>query len=153
MPAKRKKEKITASYFTWLLGTRKGIYFADGRSNVKDLGRHSLGTRDKQEALRLLVRLDLVKAVESGRADRSLLETPESAVLSLEQGLNLYLAHVGRPAVLGGATLKTVARYRAVLAKFLPFAHKAGIQHWHSVTKKILESYGAWLDDEGYDYA
>jgi integrase len=153
MPAKRKKEKITAMYFNWLLGTRNGVYFADGRSNVSDLGRHSLGTRDRQEALRLLVRLDLAKAVASGRAARSLLEAPECDLLSLEEGRKLYLAHVGRAAVLGGATPKTVARYRAVLAKFLPFAQAAGVQHWQSVSKKLVASYGARLDDEGYDYA
>lgn len=153
MPGRRKKERVIGRFFTWLLGNRNGIFFADGRSNTTNLGRHSLGTRDKDDALKLLVRLDLVKAVEHGRADRVLLEPQSSDALSLEEGQRLYLAHVGRPPVLGGSMPATGKRYRAVLNKFVPFAHANAISAWPQVSKAILEAYGAWLDDEGYNYA
>lgn len=52
VPKKRTKEEIQCRYFRWLLGTRNGVYFADGRANMPSLGRQSLGTRDRAEALR-----------------------------------------------------------------------------------------------------
>lgn len=41
MPKARKKERIAAPHFIWLLGQRHGIFVADGRSDKTDLGRHS----------------------------------------------------------------------------------------------------------------
>ena len=54
LPKKRQKEEIPCRYFRWLLGRRNAVYSADGRSNAVNLGRHSLGTRDRIEALRQL---------------------------------------------------------------------------------------------------
>lgn len=151
MPAKRQKEKITARYFNWLLGARSGIFFADGRSNSPhQVGRHSLGTRDRRDALEQLARLDLVKAVEFGLADAALLSELKEKRLGLEEGKNLYLTHVERPPVLGGASKSTAKRYRAVFAKFIDFARQEGVRHWQDVSKKLLEAYGAWLDDRDY---
>ncbi|HEY7422864.1 MAG TPA: tyrosine-type recombinase/integrase [Gemmataceae bacterium] len=60
MPRKRKKEQIRGQYFLWLVGIRSnGVYYADGRSNKQDAGRHSLGTRDRETALQQLAQLDL----------------------------------------------------------------------------------------------
>jgi integrase len=153
MPAKRKKERIICQFFSWLVGQRGGVYVADGRSNAVNVGRHSLGTRDRDEAVQRLSRLDAVKAVEFGLAPRCILEKSEAAVLTLDEGRQLYLKHVGRAPILGGATASTVKRYRAVLDKFLLFAQEQGVRHWHEVSKNSLESYGAWLDDHDYDYA
>jgi integrase len=150
MPAKRKKEQIACQYLRWLLGKRDGVYTADGRSNPADGGRHSLGTRDRVEALKLLSRLDKVQAVELGLADRAILAGDEPDRLTLDEGRRLYQKHVQRPPVLGGATAETWKRYRAVLNKFIPFAQREGIHYWQIVTKRLLESYGAWLDDEDY---
>src|SRR5207253_3071894 len=35
----------------------------------------------------------------------------------------------------------------------IPFAQKEGAWHWQHVSKKLVEGYGTWLDDEGYSYA
>jgi integrase len=154
MPAIRKKERIVGRYFSWLIGKRNDVFVADGRANhPNDLGRHSLGTRDRQQAMERLARLDLIKGVELGLADRSLLDAVPDAFLSLDEGRRLYLEHVRRPPVLGGAGESTQKRYRAVLDKFIPFAHKEGVRNWQSVTKKLLEAYGAWLDEENYSLA
>jgi integrase len=151
MPAKRKKEKIAGHYFTWLLGSRNGVFFADGRSNhPHQVGRHSLGTCDRQEAMEQLKRLDLVKAVEFGLADRSQLNAESEEAISLEKGRDLYLKHVERPPVLGGTGKSTAKRYRPVFAKFIPFALEEGVRTWQSVSKRLLEAYGAWLDDQDY---
>jgi integrase len=153
MPTKRKKERIVGRFFVWLLGQRNGVYVADGRSNRQPLGRHSLGTRDYQQALTELQRLDLVQAVTHGLADKHLLDGNRTAVLlSLEDGRRLYDAHVGRPRVTGGAKPATPKRYRAVFDKFLPFARGKGVTTWNGVSGALLHAYAAWLDDEGYAY-
>src|SRR3954452_9628568 len=111
MPKKREKEAFAGRYFRWLLGSRNGVFFADGRANhPHDLGRHSLATRDRQEALDLLTRLDLRKAVEFRLADPALLTDKTDNLLALEQGRALYLTHVERPPVLGGAGKTTSKR-------------------------------------------
>ncbi len=151
MPKTRKNELIQSAHFRWLLGERNGVFFADGRSNRSNVGRHSLGTRDRAEALSLLGRLDLFKAVEFGLADRRLLdEEVDATVLSLEKGRELYESHVRRPRVTGGAKPKTLQRYKAVLDKFLAFAKSKGITSWNGVTRRVLEQYAGHLDAEEY---
>jgi integrase len=152
MPAKRKKERIVGTHFVWLLGQRSGVYYADGRSNQQPAGRHSLGTKDRAEALQALQRLDLVRAIDLGLADRSLLAAmPEQ--LSLAEGRRLYLEHVNRPRVVGGARPASAKRYRAVLDKFEAFAVDEGIRSWNQVSRATLQAYAAHLDDDGYAYA
>ena len=102
MPKKRNKERIVGRYFLWLLGQRGGVYTADGRSNQISAGRQSLGTKNYQEALEAVQKLDLVMAVKLGLADRSLLDEPDSRLFGLEKGKDLYLEHVQRPRVAQG---------------------------------------------------
>lgn len=148
-----RKSRFLGTYYTWLIGQRNGVYFADGRSNQPDLGRHSLGTRDRREALDQLKQLDLVKAVENGRADRSLLADATScAQLDLEEGRRLYDEHVRRPRVTGGAKPTTAKRYRPILNKFLVFARTKGVAVWNAVSARLLQEYAAWLEDEDYAY-
>lgn len=153
MPKPRKKKEIQCRYYRWLLGQRNGVYFADGRSNTPSLGRQSLGTRDKQEALDLINELDVKMAVKYGRADQSLLDTESIQLLELETGRKQYEKHVKRPAIAGGPRPSTAKRYRAVLDKFLPFAKNQGLQYWNEVTDETLNEYAAWLDGEAYAYA
>jgi integrase len=152
MPKKLSKQRIVGKYFIWLLGQRDGVYTADGRSNRIPAGRHSLGSKNYQEALDAIQQLDLVMAVKLGLADRSVLDEPESSLLGLEKGKDLYLAHVQRPRVAKGTKPGTPKRYRAVLQKFLDFAAKQGLTYWNQVNKQVLEQYAAWLDGEGYAY-
>jgi integrase len=154
MPAKRKKERIVGAYFNWLLGRRSSeVYFADGRSNRPRLGRHSLGTKNYGEALEALKRLDLLLAVEAGLADRAALRFPLPRLLSLAEGRRLYLEHVNRAQVAGGARPASAKRYRAVLDKFEQFAQRRGVTAWNQVTAVILEGYAAHLEKAGYAYA
>src|SRR5207248_1912246 len=125
----------------------------DGRSNRQNLGRHSLGTRDRAQALEKLKRLDLVKAVEFGLADRRSLDHQPADVLSLEEGRRRYEDHVARPPVTGGVKRSSAKRYRAVLDKFLTFARGEGITAWSQVRIDVLKRYATWLDDKGYAYA
>ena len=68
MPRKPNEPPIVCDHFIWYLRRKStGVYFADGRINSQfNLGIPSLGTRDREEALRRLRELDLQKAVEFG---------------------------------------------------------------------------------------
>ena len=75
MAKPRKYERFTCKYFSWTLQTRNGIYWADGRSNLRNAGRHSLGTKNRDEAMEMLQRLDLTIAIENGMAAPEAVET------------------------------------------------------------------------------
>jgi integrase len=150
MPRKRKSTLIHGTFFKWKLRIREGIYWADGRSNPQSAGRHSLGTREREEALESLQQLDTVRAVELGIADESILKPAEPNSLSLEDGVALYQRHVERPAIAGGASPETSKRYRAVYDKLLPFLKRRHVLNWKQVGKAQILEYAAWLDDEGY---
>jgi integrase len=152
MPKQRKNELIMGRFFNWKLFQRKDVYWADGRTNPKSGGRHSLATKVYQEALDNLRHLDAVKAIEVGLADESILDQGGVEQLSLDHGVDLYRAHVQRPLVTGGASPGTWKRYRAVFDKVLPYWKQRGMQSWNQVRKANLESYAAWLDGEGYAY-
>lgn len=152
MPKKREHDLIACQYGNWLLWRRGGIWQADGRANSPPRGRHSLGVADRYDAIEALRQLDRVKAVELGLAPASILLQPAADTISLARGREIYLAHVGRPRVAGGAKPATPKRYRAVLDKFGPFAVRLGLSTWNQVTANTLLEYAAWLDGEGYAY-
>lgn len=54
--------------------------------------------------------------------------------------------------ILGGATPSTRKRYKAVFDKFSKFLVAEGVSSWEEVTKRTLESYGAWLEYNEYAY-
>lgn len=152
MPKKRLAEFITARFYRWRVKRRGRIFVADGRSNIPALGRHSLDTDNYTIALEALTKLDLLCAIQNGKA------SPHEAIapvktLALLEGSRRYQEHVARPKIVGGAKAKTSKRYRAVFDKFIEFATSEGIQFWNEVTRKVLEAYAAYLDDEGYAYA
>lgn len=153
MPKPKLKEEIQGRYYRWLLGQREGVYFVDGRSNTPSLGRQSLGTRDREEALKDLEQLDLEMAVRQGRAAAHLLQTETQQIQSWAQGRQLYEGYVQRPRVAGGPRKSTAKRYRAVLDKFIKYAELQGRRTWNEVNRQLLDGYAAWLDGESYAYA
>ena len=150
MPRKRKHEQVRCTHFTWVLVLRNGTWYADGRSNTPDAGRHSLGTKDKQEALRLLPELDRVRAEDLGLVPRSAEGSRQGRPLPLDEGRNLYERHIARPRVAGGVRASTQKRYRAVFDKFLPFAESRGVTVWNGITGQLLTDYSAHLESIGY---
>src|SRR5262245_6344383 len=149
MPAKRKKEKIVGAYLCWLVGRRDGAFYADRRPNKLNAGRHSLGTRDRREAVEVLKHLDLVRAVELGLAPPNVLAAESSHTLSLADGRRLYEEHVQRPRITGGAKPSSAKRYRAVFDKFVRFAQNAGMTSWNQVSNQTLQQYAAYLEGKG----
>ena len=150
MPKKRKNDQVKCSYFLWRLISRHGVWYADGRTNIPNAGRHSLNTRDKKQAIELLSELDRVRAVEVGLAPKTILPMAKGTPLTLEGGRRLYETHLRRPRVTGGVKPSTVKRYKAVLDKFLPFAAARGVTVWNGVDADLLTAYAAHLEDEGY---
>ncbi len=150
MPKPRKNEKIRCTYFAWTLRQRNGIWYADGRSNTVDAGRHSLDVRSKQEALQRLAELDQMRAEDLGLIPRSArLESPTTP-LSLGEGRKLYEQHVARPRVTGGVRKSTQKKYCSVFDKFLPFAAGRGVTTWNGVTSELLCAYVGDLEAKGY---
>jgi integrase len=146
---------IVSLNLRWRLHRRgeNGSFYADGRSNAVNGGRHSLETNQLPEARRRLADLDRLVAVERGQIPESPVSDPsEPGPLSLADGRDLYLEHLARPAVTGGTTVRTRRRYAAVFEKFIAFALSRHVTHWHGVTRNILEAYGRWLEDAGYAY-
>lgn len=150
MARRKTNETIRVRYFTWTLYRRGRMYYADGRTNKPRLGRHSLESSDRAEALAALEQLDRFQAVEHGLADRSIIDDQDRQSLRLEEGRTLYEQHLTRPEVAGGASLATQKRYRAVLDKFLPYAREQGVRSWNQVTDRVLSEYLGHLKKEGY---
>jgi len=150
MPKPRKNEKIRCANFSWTLSERNGIWYADGRSNTVNAGRHSLDVRSKQEALQQLPELDRQRAEDLGLIPRSARPESPTTPLSLAEGRRLYEEHVARPRVTGGVRKSTQKKYRSVLDKFLPFAAGRGVTTWNGVTSELLCAYVADLEAKGY---
>ncbi|CAE7826203.1 unnamed protein product, partial [Symbiodinium microadriaticum] len=143
-----KKERNPLNY-RWRTFQRDGVFYADGRSNSPNLGKHSLGTRLKSQAEENLRHLDHKCAVANGL----IIETLAGAslpVISIKAGWKEYLDHCKRPRVMGGKSKNTIKRYRAVADKFTEFCQKRGVLTWQNVKKPIVEAYGRHLSAKGY---
>ncbi len=150
MPKPGKYEQIQCNYFIWRLSRRGGVRYADGRSNRVAVGRHSLGTRDKDEALCRLRALDQDRAVKFGLVKRDITPAMECTPLILQDGAKLYTSHISRPEELGGAGANTQKRYRTVFDKFIAFATASNIRTWNEVDEDVLTRYAIHLKAVGY---
>jgi hypothetical protein len=117
---------------------------------MPNLGRHSLATTDRAEALSALAQLDRVKAEDLGLAPRSCRSDDQSAPLLLAEGRKLYENYIARPLSTGGVMPSTRRRYRTVFDKFLEFAAAKNISAWNAVTKETLYAYATHLQARGY---
>lgn len=146
------RDRVVCQWFVWLVYLRDGMYYADGRGNRPPLGRHSLGSNDRTEALESLRKLDLKMAVRHGKAPAGeVLDTPVG--LQLNEGRTLYVEYASRPAVIGGTRKTTQRRYRQLLDQFLKFAAEKKIETWNRVDRRFLDTYARYLDENGYGSA
>jgi integrase len=141
---------VRCAHFTWRLVARGGKWYADGRSNTPNAGRHSLGAKDKDEAIRLLPELDRVRAEDLGLIPRSTEAIRQGRSLPLEEGRRLYEKHIARPRVTGGTRKSTQKRYRTVFDKFSVYAASIGVTVWNGVTAEVLTGYAGHLEGQGY---
>ncbi len=87
-----KNVKVSCRYFVWTLRSRDGVWQADGRSNQPSAGRHSLNTRDFDEAKDILHDFNLQVAVNLELASRRLLDSQSGKILSIKSGLERFMA-------------------------------------------------------------
>jgi integrase len=146
--ARKAKETISCEHFVWCLFRRGDVWYADGRQNRPNLGKHSLATRDRDQALEQLRRLDLHKAVELGRAKQTSAETCRE--IPIQRGWELCLENCARPDVLGGVGASTSKRYRAAKDKHLLFCDQHGIGSWNVIDETSVTEYGKWLSRKSY---
>lgn len=147
MARNAEKKPIACQYFTWRLFQRRGVWYADGRGK-QDLGKHSLGTKNREVAIDNLKRLDQIKAIEQGIAKQA--GSVDDSDVSIDIGWNRFLEHCNRPEVLGGVSQSTSKRYRAVRDKHTEFCSKRNIATWSGINKREAEKYGGWLNKCGY---
>lgn len=144
MPAHRKHEYIQGQYFRWRLFRRNGVWYADGRFEELNLGKHSLGTRDKADALSQLRKLDFTKAFEHGFARDIGVDLDNR--LDINQGWEMYLEHCDRPEVMGGVCRKTLNKYKRSRELHCQFCNQQRIRYWNDFGQDELNRYGRSLD-------
>ena len=153
MPKPRTREEICCRWFAWrVFQVEGGIFYADGRLNEINAGRHSLGTRSREEARQLIAALDEAMAVKHGLLAPAAVRPGSGTLLELASGVRHYLNDRGKLQALGGVKPGTLKRYRAVFDKFVVFAKNRHVQHWQHVTTQIVEAYGSHLDSQGYEF-
>jgi integrase len=143
MSAKPKYELIPCDYFAWRIFRRDETWYADGRAqNNKIL---SLGTKNKDEALRNLKLLDekmayhrgLIKRIRSARLGKE---------LSIEEGCILYRNHYARSTVIGGVAKETAKRYWNSLQKFREWCKSQGVMTFNVVDDRMLARFVTHLE-------
>lgn len=144
MPRRPKQPPIQCKYYSWHLRQRAHAYYADGRMNKPRLGKHSLGTRDRDEAVTRLHQLDHQKAIEYGLAEE-VSKAESNTSITIVDGWKKYFARCEEPEILGGVTIATRKRYKAVQDKHIEYCRTAGITDWREVDKKKTVQYGGWL--------
>ncbi|MFM8726492.1 MAG: tyrosine-type recombinase/integrase [Planctomycetaceae bacterium] len=151
MSSKNVSEIFHCEHFTWRLYRRDGVFYADGRGAAVSLRRKSLGTRNRETALRHLKELDKRKAMDLGMIPREGMATSGAgAVLSIEQGLAVYQGHLNRPEAAKGVRDSTRKRYRSVVRHFKEFCQAKGIGSWNGVDSRMLSEFGRKLEEEDY---
>jgi len=139
-----KPTSVDCRYFTWRLRNRKGIWYADSRGNNKLKGRrHSLGTRDLDEAKKFVHVLDEQMAVDQGLIQFRQKSDSAEFNLSIEEGIAIYAIHLARPRAAKGPKESTRKRYGRIIRAFLRFLQEKRIQYWEQVTKQLLNEYAA----------
>lgn len=150
MPRPSKGERIDGEHYRWILQRRGGVYFADGRSNRPNLGRRSLSTRSLSTARERVRELDRKMAIKHGLVAACAEAGSKRPPVSLEQGMDDYLAYVGRPRSLGGARATTKKRYRPPLERFVGFIRKRGLATWQEVRAAHIRAYIHSIHDDDY---
>ena len=152
--AKATSTKIHCEYFNWRVFQRGGVFYADGRTNEPSVGKHSLATKDRHEAIERLHLLDRQKAVENGLAE-PIKRNPTNleGALAIHEGWQLYFERCEMPEIAGGTTEGTLKRYRAVRDKHIKYCQSIRAAYWLQVDKKHTLKYGTHLAGLECEYA
>jgi len=150
MTKKDRSEIICCPNFDWRLFKRSNTFYADGRKHGH--GKHSLGTTDRNQAIRELQQLDDMVASDSESPEiPNSLTVPSLTLASenpigIEEGWNLYIQRRSIPIHLGGLKPSSIRKYKGHRKRFIKYCRKNGIQYWRDVTRELLEAYATKLD-------
>lgn len=148
MPRPSRQPLINCNFYVWRLFIRGGVYYADGRSNRPRLGKHSLATTERDEALTRLKALDTAKAREQGLCTSA--PTSASSGPSIASGWDLYVRHSARPEILGGTASITRKRFRSVRTKHEQYCRSQGVDDWSQVNAPHITAYGHLLESQEF---
>ena len=141
----KQREEIQCRHFRWIIKVRKGVYQADGRSNQISAGRHSLGTRDLQEARKHIHKLDEKMAEKLGLIRFSRRENDADFKLTLDHGIGAYLEHIELPKIAGGVAATTQKRYKRGINNFSEYVLHNPIQYWEQFDLRYMTNFVKWL--------
>ena len=135
---------IECPNYTWKLFQRDGVYYADGRRH--QLGKHSLNTRERSDAIHELYKLDAGVAV--GALNTPVISTSDDQPksISIEGGWDKYLASRGGPVYLDGLKPASKKQYTYYKNAFVEYCLGAGIKCWSQVDKTVLRNFGDYID-------
>jgi len=145
MPRKSRQPPIPCQYFTWRLFRRSGVYYADGRGGKYDLGKNSLGTRDREEALANLRRLDRQKAIELGLAVPEEQKPLDS--IPIEKGWERFMEDRSGSRVMGSVSEESLRRYKTAQKIHEKFCACRGILDWAQVDVRVMKKLGIRLSE------
>jgi hypothetical protein len=135
-----KSEVVICRHFRWRLSKRasNGIFMAECRSaasNIKE--RHSLGTRSRDEAHKLVGELDLEIAIRRGLADPSERRTGTP----IGEGVRLFMEAKELARKRGQFSERSLAKYRQVLDRFERYCAERAIHAWEQLTHHVLQTF------------
>ena len=125
---------------------RGGTYYADGRKHNN--GKKSLGVRNRKDAIKELLLLDELTALELN-AERESADVSQASSLSsngIEAGWQLYIDRRSIPIHIGGLKPSSIVKYQSHMRRFVEYCKKNKINCWSNVDRKLLESYAKTLD-------
>ncbi len=110
------------------------------------MGKSSLGTRDRDEALSRLHEVDLQGAIEHGLASEP---RPTGANPTIAEGWGAYLNACAAPLELGGMAESSQARYRSVRKVHETFCTNFGVSVWSEVDRDSVAAFAKWRKRQG----
>ena len=145
MPTKREAAYVQCRYFHWLISKRGHVWRADGRSNDVNAGRHSLGTRDEDEARQLVHELDEKIAMKLGLIEQK--APVAKSGLTVLKAIEKFRNHKKRPVSVGGVEPQTLQRYDRILNKFKTFARENRVRYATEISLELFDDYVCQLEE------
>lgn len=151
MGKQKSSKTVRCTYFTWKIFRRNSVYYADGRSGDRNLGKHSLNAKSENDAIQSLQKLDRSKARNLGLIqDEPTAQVPveEKEPITIEEGWEKFLEYCFRPREMGGVSRNTRKKYKSVKDKHIAFCQNSGIRTWQDFNKKRAADYILWLEKQ-----
>ena len=148
MPKHRKSTLVRCRYFSWLISQRGRVWSADGRSNEVNVGRHSLGTYDINEAMQVVHDLDEQIAIKLGKlAKRAPISKEGFTIL---EAIDRFRENKKRPLSVGGVEPQTLNRYERILNKFQNFIVARNVRFASEINQELFDEYVSALEDKDF---